>query len=413
MRAVIERLWTLIQEEPPRPGRRFIVATVLLAVLLIGLEGALVALDIAGGRPASEIGWSYVAVTGQLAVALLLVTVSVPVMVFSSLIVGASAAMTGSALLPLLTVPFITAAAFLYLRRRSILVFLIGQALIQAVTLLFFPEAGVSVVIALLGLLAGAYLGLAFRRQDAETRRAASERAEEWERHDRMVAEVRRSIARDLHDLVAHHLAVLALQAEALNHVRDEAERTQMVSTLGAVARQAHAELRGLLDVLYISTDDGNRSAGPEAIDGLELRSVGDIVVGIESAREALEKSGRPTQVHSSVHDQAQVPGSALVGLHRILIESTANVLKHAPRGARCEIFLTVTDHHLALQVVNDLDGAPHEGSASPRGDGAWPTTRGYGLLNIRERTHLVGGSAHAGVRDGRWSVDVEIPLTR
>ena len=196
------------------------------------------------------------------------------------------------------------------------------------------------------------------------------------------VAHERARIARELHDLVAHGLAVTVLQAQAAQRVlsEDPAAARKSLASIETLGRQGLAELRRLLELL-----DERGEASP--LDPAPTLARLDELV--EQVREA----GLPVTltVHGSRGD---VPAGVDLSAYRIVQESLTNALKHAGQGARVDLSLTYRSDELEIVVADD-------GPAASSLPGA-----GRGLIGMRERVGLYGGSLEAG--DGRkvasWS---------
>ena len=199
--------------------------------------------------------------------------------------------------------------------------------------------------------------------------RAAWMAARREEEARRAVAEERVRLARDLHDVVAHHVSVIAVQAEAAQEVlATHPERAEeAMATVAATARTALDELRHLLGVLRSSADRGPQ---PElsAIDHLvdSVRSAG-VEVDVRTAGRA-----RP------------VRGVVGVTAYRVVQEALTNVLRHSG-GTRACVDLAFDEEALEVRVTDDGHGE------SPGGSG------GHGLAGMRERVALVGGALDAG----------------
>ena len=232
------------------------------------------------------------------------------------------------------------------------------------------------------------------------TRRAyvaqLEERAARLERErdqDRRLAtdEERTRIARELHDVVAHDVSVIAIQAGAARAVqatRPEAA-AQALGLIETTARETLIELNRLLGVLRGNngaTADRRPQPGISQLPGLveQLRAAG-------------------LEVDARVEGEAR-PLSPAVDLsaYRILQEATTNVLKHA-RARRVDIRVRYAETMLALDVRDDGGGDGRDPAASS----------GHGLIGMRERVALFGGKLHAGRnRAGGFSVHARLPLT-
>ncbi len=232
------------------------------------------------------------------------------------------------------------------------------------------------------------------------TRRAyvaqLEERAARLERErdqDRRLAadEERTRIARELHDVVAHDVSVIAIQAGAARAVQATRPEVaaQALGLIETTARETLIELNRLLGVLRANngaTADRRPQPGISQLPGLveELRAAG-------------------LEVDARVEGEAR-PLSPAVDLsaYRILQEATTNVLKHA-RARRVDIRVRYAETMLALDVRDDGAGDGRDPAASS----------GHGLIGMRERVALFGGKLHAGRnRAGGFSVHARLPLT-
>jgi signal transduction histidine kinase len=242
-------------------------------------------------------------------------------------------------------------------------------------------------------LLSGAVLvaaGALRGRGEAMRRLAQQQRISERERSRRALLEERARIARELHDVVAHHMSVVAVQAEAAPYrVPDPpAELTRSFEVIRGNALEAMDELHRILGLLR--NEAAEHEHGPQpTLDGL------DELVG--SVREAgltvtLDVSG----------ERREVPPGVGLSAYRIVQESLSNVLRHAP-GAATRVELEYLPDRLEVRVAN---GPP----------GGWPAAipngSGHGLVGMRERAVMLGGGLSAGPRpDGGYQVTATLPL--
>ncbi|TDV44947.1 sensor histidine kinase [Actinophytocola oryzae] len=193
-----------------------------------------------------------------------------------------------------------------------------------------------------------------------------------------VVAAERARIARELHDVVTHHVTAMVVQADAAQYTPDGAASLPAISQEG---RRALTDLRYLLGAL-----DGNADTvtKPEALPDLVARS---------------RAAGQPVEL---VEDGEPRPmaGAAETAAYRVVQEALTNALKHAA-GERTVVRLHHGDEWLDLEVTTDGPGRPSLGRGS-----------GRGLLGMRERVSVVGGDLRAGARpDGGFSVQARIPL--
>jgi signal transduction histidine kinase len=271
-----------------------------------------------------------------------------------------------------------------------------GALLYAAVTLRHAPVA-VETVQGFLPLVAGWFIGdsLAARRRYLAglAEQARKEHAAEAERARQQVREERVRIARELHDVVAHTLAVITVQAGVGRRLMDR--RPEQASTalesIETIGRTAQEELRVVLGLLR---DEENRTAdlapAPKLVDVKEL---------VETVR----ASGTPVDLQISGTDR---PLSAALELsvYRVVQEALTNVVKHAP-GARARVDLGVFDNVIHLEVTDDGGPArPPEPPGSP--------ASGHGILGMRERITAFGGWLNAEPLAGRgFRVTAQVPM--
>lgn len=299
----------------------------------------------------------------------------------------------GVTLLPLMVAQYSVAA------RHGVSV-LTGVAVVVAgiagnvVPVLQNPGSFTLVVIVLGFYVLGPALAGLWMHQRAVLLGVLRERADEAERTrtllaDRAVFAERRRIAREMHDVVAHRVTAVALQAGALS-LRAPDERTgQAAETIRATSALALDELRGILRVLRDAPADAApaEDTGPGVLASLE-----DLVDGVAATGARVELSlPDPLPV---------VPGQVGRAVYRVVQESLTNAGKHAPHAA-VDVRLEVTGGRLVVEVTNRL--TPH-GSTVPGS--------GYGLVGMRERVELAGGDLRTGpTGDGRFRVLARFPV--
>jgi signal transduction histidine kinase len=244
-------------------------------------------------------------------------------------------------------------------------------------------------VVAIVGVLAGRL---------ARARRALAEQAElsEAEKARRVVLEERTRIARDLHDIVAHHMSLVVVQAETAPYrVADlsDAARAELDS-ISTSARSALAETRALLAVLRQEGDAAEHAPQP---------GVGDLGPLLDGARRA----GVPLTADVRVPEGALRPGTSLAA-YRIVQEALANASRHAA-GAAVRASVVHEGDHLRVTVVN----GPVPGGLPWDPTGGQPVREGHGLTGMRERVGAEGGTLWAGLTsEGGFAVDATLPLS-
>ncbi|MFD7496988.1 sensor histidine kinase [Streptomyces sp. NPDC059832] len=229
-------------------------------------------------------------------------------------------------------------------------------------------------------------------RGDAQRRLAEQETISEAERAQRTLLEERTRIARELHDVVAHHMSVITVQADSapyrISGLSEQAR--EEFGVIAASARESLTEMRRLLAVLRSDGTEGERAPQP----GLDR---------VQQLVEATVRAGLPAELSLSAQ-LPDVPQAVDVSAYRIVQEALANVIRHAP-GARTRISITSDGAHLTVLVVNDRAEQP---------DSPLETTgTGHGLVGMRERVRLTGGTLDTGpLPDGGFRVAARLPLT-
>jgi signal transduction histidine kinase len=224
-----------------------------------------------------------------------------------------------------------------------------------------------------------------------EARAALLER--EREDNARLAVALERSrIARELHDVVAHSVSVVVVQATAAERLveMDPAGAREAMHAVASVGRDALAEMRRLLDVLR--EDDLASGRVPQP--------------GIEELRalaRRMEDAGLPVEL-SVQGEERPLPASAALSVYRIVQEALTNTLRHAG-PARARVMLRYLPDALEVRVSDNGAGTTRTaGSASPDGGG-------HGLIGMRERVALFGGVLEAGPRpEGGYAVLARIP---
>ncbi|MFD5555087.1 sensor histidine kinase [Streptomyces sp. NPDC127068] len=209
---------------------------------------------------------------------------------------------------------------------------------------------------------------------------------------DRAVAEERRRIARELHDVVAHHITTMYLMSGgARTHLDQDPETSrEALVTLEASARTALREMRQMLGVLrgddLVEEAPSQPQPGVDDLDGLITES---------------RASGLPARLVVT-GEQHPLPMTVGLTLYRIAQEALTNVRKHAG-DASADVHLGYLPDRVTLEITDD-------GTGSRRARGA--TGGGYGLVGMRERVAVHGGSLEVGSRaEGGFRVAASVPL--
>jgi len=372
---------------------RILVATdVVLALVMASIVGyAAVDTDGPGGSGWDEPLWLSIAatvlITGPLAVRRLW---PVPALAVG---VGAVLLSLGSEVIPVVALGApLTATAFLiYLtastqpRRTSVLTLAVCLAGITATVLLNRPyeaweDSLFGLVFGWLVVAGGWTIGLTTRERRLFTEQTVAQRSQQ------AVAEERLRIARELHDIVAHSMSLIAVKAGIGNHVAEQRpeEARDALRVIEATSRSSLTEMRHLLGVLR-SEVDGPLLAPAPGVGGIpdlaeRARSAG-VVVSVELA------------------DLSALPEGMGLSVYRIVQEALTNVVRHAAR-ARCAVRVDTADGEVRIAVTND---GPKVGE---------PVTGGHGLIGMRERVAVYGGTFEAGPRpEGGFAVTAVLPV--
>lgn len=244
-----------------------------------------------------------------------------------------------------------------------------------------------------------------------EERAVRAERTREEEAR-RRVAEERLRIARELHDVVAHHIALVNVQAGVASHVMDNRpdQAKEALAHVRQASRSALEELRATVGLLR---QYGDPAAPTEPAPGIAV---------LDQLVDGFVRAGMRVRVRAEPPEKlGPLPGSVDLTAYRVVQEALTNVHKHAGPGATAEIRIDRVADVLEVTVEDDGAGtrtegpeeAPEgaDGSGTPRADGTEPGG-GHGLLGMRERVTALRGSCEAGpLPEGGFRVRVRLPL--
>jgi signal transduction histidine kinase len=214
--------------------------------------------------------------------------------------------------------------------------------------------------------------------------------AEQELRHsgERALLEERQRIARELHDVVAHHMSVIAIQAEAAPYkIADPPP--ELVESFGDIRASALAGMSELRRVLGVLRTGGQDTAPPPGLADLDSL--------LDSAR-----SGGVSVTATCSGDPVPLPEGVDLSAYRIVQEALSNAMRHAP-GSNVQVLVAYRPDGLALDVCNDQVLA--SSVVLPGG--------GHGIIGMRERATMLGGSLDAGpTGDGGFHVAAVLPVS-
>jgi len=226
------------------------------------------------------------------------------------------------------------------------------------------------------------------------------------DREQRAVLLERIRIARELHDVTAHHLSVIAVQAGLARYVLETDRETadQALRTISEVGSEGLAELRRLISLLR-PDDEGGVPADDRPAPGIDQLPVLIERVGLSGTPSRYAVSGR----------RRPLPAGIELCVYRVVQESLTNVLKHAP-GSSVDVRLEYAPEHIKVVVTDTGPHAiPAQRSRTARSAAAQATDHsgsGVGLTGMRERAGLYGGELSAGqLPDGGFEVSLSLPL--
>ena len=222
---------------------------------------------------------------------------------------------------------------------------------------------------------------------DARRQRGEAVAQRDEAQRDQALLEERARIARDLHDVVAHHVSMIAVQAETARLTTPDLteEGKERFKAIGDTARDSLSELRRLLGMLREDAPGQAERAPQPGLDDLEAL--------VDAARDA----GTTVRLTMSGSPDPLPPGVDLTA-YRIAQEALTNARRHAP-GAEVDIELRYENGTLHLEVRDN-------------GPGATDGSDGHGIVGMRERAEMIGGTLQAGPRDcGGFSVLADLPI--
>lgn len=381
------------------------VAAATLCVLVL-LTANPASLDPGLGRP--TVGYAVLTAAGALGVGLRRRAPLSGLVIVAAMATAVSAGGHWTGLLPYLTLFALYSVAAHGTRRRE----LAGLAVVVAC---FSGLAGLGVPDLTLGDLAtnvavavaATAVGDAMRvrrahqagliaRATAEAERATAEAERATAEAARAVAEERLRIARELHDVVAHSMSLIAVQAGVGSHLlgSDPAAAGRALDVIAGTSRDALAQARSVIGLLRSGADAQPSLPGLAALDVL-----------VQGVRD----TGLPVELHRDDATAGDVPAAVDLAAYRIVQEALTNAVRHAP-GRPVTVRVRHAQGELRIEIEDDAPSGPPPGPAElPAG----PRTRaGFGLVGLHERASALGGRLTAGRTDaGTFRVSARLPL--
>ncbi|KAA0021317.1 sensor histidine kinase [Antrihabitans cavernicola] len=295
-----------------------------------------------------------------------------------------------------LAIALYTLVAYVGRRQAAVYVVALVADSVLSISLLrqgIIESAGIAGLIFALAWITAEFLG-ARRAYDEEVaaRLAVADYDRERSAHEAVAAE-RTRIARELHDVVAHAVSVMIVQADGASYAMrtDPATAEKALSNIAGTGRQALGELRRTVALLRVEQ-------APE-----ELPQHG--TAGVARVVDMMRKAGLHVELEQTGQLDDVAPPVSL-GVHRIVQESLTNVLRHGGPNPKAWVRVERHDRDVTVVVTDNGSGGP-EFTHPGFGDGS-----GHGLVGMRERVAVLRGTLDAGRRaDGGWRVRARLPL--
>jgi len=272
--------------------------------------------------------------------------------------------------------------------RRLAIVMLSGLGLPALVTALVAEYADPPMVVVSITLCAVAVMvgDVVNGRRRAVTELTEERQVSAAERERRTLVEERARIARELHDVVAHHMSMITVQAETARYRLDPLPDSvaDEFTGIAALARSSLTELRGLLSAMRDETADADLAPQP---------TLADLPVLVER----IVAAGTPVTLTVAA-DLPEIPDGVALSAYRIVQEALSNVVRHAG-GAPTTVVVGVVESRLLITVTNAAPAVTR------------PLGTGFGLRGLRERAALLGGTLEVDQPDGGWRVWAELPI--
>ncbi len=206
--------------------------------------------------------------------------------------------------------------------------------------------------------------------------------------------EERKNLARELHDVVAHELTVIAMQARTARY-HDSDGKDQVLSLIGDQSRQALKELRRLLAVMRVDKDSKMLNPEHQSM-GIDLEKI--------VRRQCKQLADLGYIVEPTITgDFENVPKSFTPTVSRVVSESVTNVIKHGKTGGVVQLVLLVDNNAIHYSLINEIgQGKDHL---------QFPSS-GFGLMGLMERVKPLGGQLTSQREGNRWAMRVTLPIT-
>ncbi|MGO2030089.1 MAG: sensor histidine kinase [Glutamicibacter ardleyensis] len=209
----------------------------------------------------------------------------------------------------------------------------------------------------------------------------------------------RKNIARDLHDIVAHDITVVAMQSKAAKFANSGQVAMDAIDIIAKLSTETLHDLRLMLNVLRT---DGTMSDSSGGSADKPAATTVYAVQGLQIFSQRLKDSGFSVTSHTD-EKISELPRSAQTALYRVMQEATTNIIKHGKREGSCDLRLEISGSNAILEMTNQIPKSKPIKGDQPVG--------GIGLIGMRDRMNAFGGRFNAEVVDGQWVLTASIPF--
>lgn len=209
----------------------------------------------------------------------------------------------------------------------------------------------------------------------------------------------RKNIARDLHDIVAHDITVVAMQSKAAKFANDGQKALEALDIIAKLSTETLHDLRLMLNVLRA---DGTMA---DPLSRSNDKPAATTVYALQGAELFIQRLKDANFKVSSTTDEkiSELPRSAQTAIYRVMQEGTTNVIKHGALGAKCTFSLTVVGAEAVLEITNQIENSGKKASGLPEG--------GTGLIGMGDRMRAFGGKFATSSENGVWALRASIPF--
>lgn len=209
----------------------------------------------------------------------------------------------------------------------------------------------------------------------------------------------RKNIARDLHDIVAHDITVVAMQSKAAKFANDGQKALEALDIIAKLSTETLHDLRLMLNVLRA---DGTMA---DSLSRSNDKPAATTVYALQGAELFVQRLKDANFKVSSTTDEkiSELPRSAQTAIYRVMQEGTTNVIKHGAVGGKCTFNLTVAGAEAVLEITNQIENSGKKSTGLPEG--------GTGLIGMGDRMRAFGGKFATSSENGVWALRASIPF--